>query len=112
MKKISRLPHEQATGTDTGPEHDGLPVAGDDVEGHRAGFLPGLPGTGGDQVRNAIGKDTLRQATGDEPGAGDDVEGHSFGHTKGERLSPGMPGTGGDSLRRPVAGGEVDSSEV
>ena len=30
MKKISRLPHEQATGTDAGPERDGLPVAGDE----------------------------------------------------------------------------------
>jgi hypothetical protein len=86
MKKSSRMPHEQALpdgDTGVGPEHDGLPAADDqDVEGHGARqFLPGLPGTGGDEI--AVD-------------AGDDVEGHSFGHTKGERLSPGMPGTGGD----------------
>jgi hypothetical protein len=94
MKKFSRLPHEQVT-TDGdggfGAEHDGLPVDGGDVEGHGAkspeptDFLPGLPGTGGDDLRQIIGED-------------DDVEGHIMGHTKGERLAPGMPGTGGDQI--------------
>jgi hypothetical protein len=91
MKKFSRLPHEQVTDGDSGvgPEHDGLPVDGD-VEGHgikspRGEFLPGLPGTGGDELRKVIGED-------------DDVEGHIMGHTRGERLAPGMPGTGGDRI--------------
>ena len=89
MKKMSRLPHEQSipdTGSGLGPDHDGLPVDGQDVEGHvtrSSSFLPGAPGTGGD--RDAI------HAT-DE----DDVEGHLMGHTKGERLNPGTPGTAGD----------------
>lgn len=86
MKKLSRMPHEQSipdTDSGVGPEHDGLPATdGLDVEGHGARqFLPGLPGTGGDQITVDVDED---------------VEGHSFGHTKGERLSPGMPGTGGD----------------
>jgi hypothetical protein len=95
MKKLSRLPREQAISegdSGPGPEHDGLPAIGD-VEGHRAGnqdrFLPGMPGTGGDNLR--------RPASGGEID-GDDVEGHAMGHTKGERLSPGMPGTGGDQI--------------
>ena len=95
MKKISRMPHEQSIPEDSGigPEHDGLPATdGQDVEGHKIGrtdrFLPGLPGTGGDNL--------LRHLT-DE---GDDVEGHSYGHTQGENLSPGLPGTGGDRLVR------------
>lgn len=92
VKKISRLPHEQviAEGDDgLGPNHDKLPGV-DDVEGHgqpgTSGFLPGLPGTGGDQLRRPIGSGE----------AADDVEGHIFGHTKGERFGPGTPGTGGD----------------
>jgi hypothetical protein len=93
MKKFSRLPHEQVTADGdggVGPEHDGLPVDSD-VEGHRAksagptDFLPGLPGTGGDDLRRVIGEE-------------DDVEGHIMGHTKGERFAPGMPGTGGDQI--------------
>jgi hypothetical protein len=93
MKKFSRLPHEQVVAdgdSGFGPERDGLPVDGD-VEGHGAktpgpsDFLPGLPGTGGDDLRQVIGED-------------DDVEGHIMGHTKGERLAPGMPGTGGDRI--------------
>jgi hypothetical protein len=90
MKKMNRLPHEQATpASDPGPERDGLP-ADSDVEGHRAaGFLPGMPGTGGDNLRRPISGGEVD---------GDDVEGHAFGHTKGERLLPGMPGTGGDSI--------------
>ena len=99
MKKMNRLPHEQATADGDGgigPERDGLPVEGD-VEGHRQrsgdSFLPGLPGTGGDDLRRPI--------SGGEIDA-DDVEGHLMGHTRGERLSPGMPGTGGDSVRTPI----------
>ena len=95
MKKISRLPHEQVSGGSDdglGPNHDGLPAGINDVEAHVLGhtkgerFLPGLPGTGGDQ---------LRQVTPDD---GDDVEGHILGHTKGERFGPGQPGTGGDQV--------------
>ncbi|MBA2381817.1 MAG: hypothetical protein H0V73_06875 [Chloroflexi bacterium] len=95
MKKLSRLPHDQAvpdSDTGVGPEHDGLPAADTDVEGHRvppASFLPGMPGTGGDSLRRPVG--------GGEVGD-DDVEGHAMGHTKGERLLPGMPGTGGDAI--------------
>ena len=95
MKKFSRLPREQAIADGDGglgPEHDGPPVDGD-VEGHSQGsqerFLPGLPGTGGDNLRRPIGSGELD---------GTDVEGHAMGHTKGERLSPGMPGTGGDRI--------------
>jgi hypothetical protein len=88
---MSRLPHEQVAGDHDGLPVDGLPVDGD-VEGHRvpsgANFLPGMPGTGGDQLHRPTGSG---EAVGD-----DDVEGHSFGHTKGERFLPGMPGTGGD----------------
>ena len=91
MKRISRVPHEQVIAegdVDIGPEHDKLPVSGD-VEGHLAEFLPGLPGTGGDNLRRPINGGELDDS---------DVEGHVFGHTKGERLSPGMPGTGGDRI--------------
>ncbi|MFL5778797.1 MAG: hypothetical protein ACJ761_07625 [Chloroflexota bacterium] len=92
MKKISRLPHEQVSPD----ENDGLPA--NDVEGHGLSQLvPGMPGTGGDRVREASGDELLRQVTGDEPEAGKDVEGHAMGHTKGERIGPGMPGTGGDA---------------
>ena len=89
MKKMSRMPHEQSIPDDSGigPEHDGLPATdGLDVEGHKVGrtdrFLPGLPGTGGDQLRQVIDD-------------GDDVEGHGMGHTQGERFLPGT-GSGGD----------------
>ena len=92
MKKMNRLPHEQAApdaDPNTGSEHDGLPAK--DVEGHRYkapdSFLPGMPGTGGDKVRRPSGGGEID---------GDDVEGHAMGHTKGERFLPGMPGTGGD----------------
>ncbi|HEX2756724.1 MAG TPA: hypothetical protein VHM48_14740 [Candidatus Limnocylindrales bacterium] len=95
MKKISRLPHEQAIAdgdSGFGPEHDGLPVD-QDVEGHQRQvadqFLPGMPGTGGDNLHRPISGGEID---------GDDVEGHLMGHTKGERLSPGMPGTGGDNI--------------
>lgn len=90
MKKLSRLPHEQAIAegdVGVGPEHDGLPVDGD-VEGHVQKFMPGTPGTGGDNARRPI--------NGGELDPTDDVEGHVMGRTRGERLSPGMPGTGGD----------------
>jgi hypothetical protein len=95
MKKISRLPHEQAIAENdsgVGPEDDGLNVDSD-VEGHRVGqddrFLPGMPGTGGDNLRRPISGGEVD---------GDDVEGHVMGHTKGERFSPGSPGTGGDEI--------------
>jgi hypothetical protein len=102
MKKISRLPHEQVIAEDGGgfgPEHDKLPYDSD-VEGHRApsadGFLPGMPGTGGDSLRRPVGGGEVD---------GDDVEGHVMGHTKGERLSPGTPGTGGDRIAVDVEAG-------
>ena len=101
MKKISRLPHEQAAprgGAGVGPEQDGLPADGD-VEGHRQQIVPGMPGTGGDQLRDRSsgGEDLRPRSPRGELDAGD-VEGHLMGHTKGERLSPGMPGTGGDRI--------------
>ena len=90
MQKGKRLPHEAATVEDGLPDTDKMPAA-DDVEGHGAPtgdrLLPGMPGTGGDNLHRPVGTGELDA---------DDVEGHSFGHTKGERLSPGMPGTGGD----------------
>jgi len=96
MKKANRLPHEQSipdTDAGFGPEHDGLPATDSDVEGHRSRsgdqFLPGMPGTGGDNLHRPISGGEID---------GDDVEGHVMGHTKGERLSPGMPGTGGDNV--------------
>ena len=100
MKRISRVPHEQVIAegdVDIGPEHDKLPVSGD-VEGHLAEFLPGLPGTGGDNLRRPINGGELDDS---------DVEGHVFGHTKGERLSPGMPGTGGDQIAVDTAGDDT-----
>jgi hypothetical protein len=90
MKKMNRLPHEQSvpdTDASVASNHDGRSVADSDVEGHRAGFLPGMPGTGGDSLRRPISGGEVD---------GDDVEGHALGHTKGERFLPGMPGTGGD----------------
>jgi hypothetical protein len=81
MKKLNRLPREEAH-----DRADGSPADGD-VEGHRALALPGtsadtlrpgMPGTGGDAIRRPGGELT------DE----DDVEGH---------LLRGQPGTGGDS---------------
>jgi hypothetical protein len=102
MKKISRLPHEQAIAEDDtgfGPEHDKLPFDRD-VEGHRAGdsdgFLPGMPGTGGDSLRRPVGGGEVD---------GDDVEGHLMGHTKGERFGPGAPGTGGDQIAVDIEAG-------
>jgi hypothetical protein len=101
MKKFSRLPHEQAIADGDGglgPRHDGLPVDSD-VEGHGItqadGFLPGMPGTGGDSLRRPVGNGELD---------GSDVEGHALGHTKGERFGPGMPGTGGDATAEPEPG--------
>lgn len=81
-----RLPHEgKVTSDDRTNNLDGLPTA-EDVEGH---FLPGMPGTGGDNLHKPSG--------GGEVVDDDDVEGHFL---------PGMPGTGGDSLHRPAGGGE------
>ncbi|GAC1670399.1 MAG: hypothetical protein NVS9B8_13560 [Candidatus Limnocylindrales bacterium] len=99
MKKFNRLPREQAVaGADDefGPNHDGLP-AGNDVEGHRSrnaeSFLPGVPGTGGDNLHRPVGGGEYDE---------DDVEGHRLGRTIGERLSPAMPGTGGDQAHPPT----------
>ena len=94
MKKMNRLPHEQSIpdgGSGPGPEHDGLPAIEQDVEGHSgpSEFLPGMPGTGGDNLHRPIGSGEV---------VGDDVEGHLMGHTKGERFLPGMPGTGGERI--------------
>ncbi|HLO35831.1 MAG TPA: hypothetical protein VK194_07105 [Candidatus Deferrimicrobium sp.] len=95
MKKVSRLPHEQAipeSESGLGPEH-GASSTDQDVEGHRGPngdtFLPGMPGTGGDNLHRPISGGEID---------GDDVEGHLMGHTKGERMSPGKPGTGGDTI--------------
>jgi hypothetical protein len=106
MKKMNRLPHEQAVPESVsgiGPEHDGL--QGHDVEGHRVPsgdrFLPGMPGTGGDRFLPGMpgtGGDNIRRPVGGGEIDGDDVEGHAMGHTKGERFLPGMPGTGGDEI--------------
>jgi hypothetical protein len=113
MKKMNRMPHEQSVDQ----------------------FLPGLPGTGGDEVKRNIadsedveghgyghtkgerlnpglpgtgGDQYSRNVTGD----GDDVEGHSFGHTKGERLNPGLPGTGGDEFKRTVSDDGLGQTQI
>jgi len=78
MKKVSKLPREQAAN-----DEDGLPASGD-VEAHGMqngpdsyaprlpgtggdSLLPGMPGTGGDAIRRPVG-------TGDA-GSQDDIEG-------------------------------------
>ena len=102
MKKISRLPHEQAAGVDDGLQDvDRAPSVDGDVEGHRVGrepFAPRLPGTGGDFRRPSGGG----EATDEQ-----DVEGH--GVPSGDRLNR-LPGTGGD-FRRPSGGGEIDADD-
>ena len=105
MKKQNRLPHEEATGAPGDAQASAVDGADADVEGHGArsgdGFLPGLPGTGGDELH--------RPSSGGEVVGDSDVEGHTMGHTKGERLSPGMPGTGGDHVN-PF--GQTDGDDV
>lgn len=112
MGKLNRLPRESATGADEPTEsNDGL-GAEHDVEGHQTpapdGFLPGMPGTGGDVLHRPSG--------GGEATPEDDVEGHRL--PSGERFLPGMPGTGGDRFvpgtgtggdrfHRPSGGGEA-----
>jgi hypothetical protein len=105
MRKISRLPREEATNDDglnvTGSLPAGSGPTDTDVEGHRAGhgegeFAPRLPRTGGD----------LRLPSGGGEATEDDVEGHArLPGTGGDRNTR-LPGTGGD-LRRPSGGGEV-----
>ena len=94
MKKLTKLPREEAT-----DDRDGLPVDGD-VEAHGMNepdsFLPTLPGTGGDRAR--------RPSSGGEA-TDDDVEGHGMDGPEG--YLPSLPGTGGDRIRRPVGGGEA-----
>ena len=71
MKKISRLPREQAAGVDDGLQDvDQAPGVDGDVEGHRSPSgdrLNRLPGTGGD---------FRRPSGGGEIDAEDDVKGH------------------------------------
>jgi hypothetical protein len=101
MRKMNRLPHEEATQDGLGT-NDALPAGtgptDTDVEGHRApegdGFAPRLPGTGGD----------FRRPTSGGEATDDDVEGHGAGH--GDELASRLPGTGGD-FRRPTSGGEM-----
>jgi hypothetical protein len=111
MRKLTKLPREEAANND-----DGLPVDGD-VEGHGVSsdrFAPRLPGTGGDALASR------RPSSGGELTDDDDVEGHSSAvlpglpGTGGDSLLPSLPGTGGDSVRRPIGGGEArvdDDSE-
>ncbi|MEO5940283.1 MAG: hypothetical protein ABIZ72_04960 [Candidatus Limnocylindrales bacterium] len=110
MKKMSRMPHEQSLpdgSSGPGPEHDGLPAIEGDVEGHRAtrgnDLLPGMPGTGGDNLHRPIGSGEAD---------GDDVEGHLMGHTKGERFLPGMPGTGGDGIAVDAGDEDVEAHGI
>ncbi len=104
MKKLNRLPREQVTGPEGDVKKgdaDRYPGADTDVEGHRADFLPGLPGTGGDDLHRPIGAGEATE---------DDVEGHSL--PSGGAFLPGLPGTGGDRFRRPVGGGEIADDDV
>ena len=96
MKKINRLPREEASGGDGLPASsfpEGSGPTDQDVEGHVTpageGFTQRIPGTGGDFRRPSGGGELT-----------DDVEGHL------QRL----PGTGGD-FRRPSGGGEATDSE-
>lgn len=106
MRKIKRLPREEARVNDDGLPLDGLPVDGD-VEAHGMqvapdDFAPRLPGTGGDAARRPIGSGELDE---------NDVEGH-IGRPGGEGLGQRLPGTGGDRVRRPVGSGELDEHDV
>lgn len=104
MRKLTKLPREEATDND-----EALPVDGD-VEGHGVSsdrFAPRLPGTGGDS------RAQRRPSSGGELTEEDDVEGHGgpmlpgLPGTGGDSLLPGLPGTGADSIRRPIGGGEA-----
>ena len=91
MKKLSRLPREEAAGDGLpeGAVPEGAGPTDQDVEGHvnpgGEGLAQRLPGTGGDFRRPSGGGELT-----------DDVEGH---------LQQRLPGTGGD-FRRPSGGGE------
>ena len=112
MKKVSKLPREQAAN-----DEEGLPTSGD-VEAHGMPHgpdphAPRLPGTEGDIVH--------RPTTGGELTNDDDVEAHgmpgpepyapTLPGTGGDSLLPGMPGTGGDAIRRPVGTGDAGSQD-
>jgi hypothetical protein len=121
MRKLNRLPREEATSEDGLPRADGLPAGtgptDSDVEGHRAGagdrFGQRMPGTGGD-IHGPSGGEVI--------GDDDDVEGHTrlpgtggdfaprLPRTGGE-LAPRLPGTGGD-YRRPIGTGEATDDDV
>ena len=95
MKKINRLPREEADGGDGLPATsfpEGSGPTDQDVEGHVTpageGFTQRIPGTGGDFRRPSGGGELT-----------DDVEGH---------LQQRLPGSGGD-FRRPSGGGEATS---
>jgi hypothetical protein len=66
MRKLTKLPREEATEED-------------DVEGHGSAMLPGLPGTGGDSVlpgTPGTGGDSIRRPIGGgEVTIDDDFEG-------------------------------------
>jgi hypothetical protein len=103
MRKLTKLPREEAT-----DNHDGLPVEGD-VEAHGgpgSQFSPRLPGTGGDISPRlpGTGGDSLHRPTTGGELKDDDVEGH--GMPSGESFSPRLPGTGGDRIRRPIGTGD------
>jgi hypothetical protein len=113
MKKLTKLPREEAA-----KDADGPPASGD-VEAHGMPtgpetHVPRLPGTGGDIVH--------RPTTGGELTSDDDVEAHgmqpapetyapTLPGTGGDSLLPGMPGTGGDAVRRPVGTGDAGSQD-
>jgi hypothetical protein len=107
MRKMNRLPHEEASQDDGLGSNEAFPAGSgptdSDVEGHRAGegerFAPRLPGTGGD----------FRRPTSGGEATDDDVEGHRAGDAR--EFAPRLPGTGGD-FRRPTSGGEATDNDV
>jgi hypothetical protein len=111
MRKLTKLPREEAGGT-----RDGLPVEGD-VEAHGIGpggtFSPRLPGTGGDFSPRlpGTGGDVHRPATGGELTDDDDVEAHGMSSPQ-DGFSPRLPGTGGDAIRRPIGTGDRARDDI
>ena len=114
MKKVSKLPREQAAN-----DEDGLPASGD-VEAHGKPngpdpYAPRLPGTGGDIVhRPTTGGELTRddddvEAHGMQPGP--ETHAPTLPGTGGDSVRPGMPGTGGDAIRRPVGTGDARSQD-